>query len=382
MSADDFYLKLKPFLHFEELTSHAHYQSVPDDWVIVIADVVNSTAAIEAGQYKDVNTIGAACIVAAKNAAKQRELPFVFGGDGATLLMPQSQWDTLKQEFSALSNLSRDCFQLELRIGVIPIKTIRGQQQDVEVAKFELTAGTCLAFMRGGGITLADQLIKRPDSKYLFTGNDDQSPDLQGLSCRWKAIPSRNGVVVAILVQARGTDQQQVYQHTLKAIKEILGDDLDSANPVNSDLMAYKSAKECRQEERKLHRKWFSLAGLRRLLEICIAVSIFKRGIPTVVFNAEKYKQSLATHSDYRKFDDTLRMIVDCSSEQSRLLAAQFETLRRDNKIYYGLNESPASRITCFFESAANGGHMHFVDGNNGGYASAARQLKSQIDAT
>ena len=56
--------------------------------------------------------------------------------------------------------------------------------------------------------------------------------------------------------------------------------------------------------------------------------------------------------------------------------------LRQDNKIYYGLNESPASRITCFFESAADGGHMHFVDGNNGGYASAARQLKSQIDAT
>ena len=43
------------------------------------------------GRYKDVNTIGVASIVAIKNAMKNELFPFVFGGDGATALIPASK---------------------------------------------------------------------------------------------------------------------------------------------------------------------------------------------------------------------------------------------------------------------------------------------------
>lgn len=39
-----------------------HYRLVPDDWFIVICDLRDSTKAIDAGLYRNVNLIGAACI--------------------------------------------------------------------------------------------------------------------------------------------------------------------------------------------------------------------------------------------------------------------------------------------------------------------------------
>jgi len=65
-----------------------HYRRVPDDWFIVTCDLRDSTKAIGAGLYQDVNLIGAACISATKTAIPY-DFPFVFGGDGASLLLPE-----------------------------------------------------------------------------------------------------------------------------------------------------------------------------------------------------------------------------------------------------------------------------------------------------
>ena len=45
----------------------------------------DSTRAIAEGRYKDVNMIGAACINAVLNISRKKSVPYVFGGDGATL---------------------------------------------------------------------------------------------------------------------------------------------------------------------------------------------------------------------------------------------------------------------------------------------------------
>ena len=59
----------------------------PDDWVIVITDIRSSSTAVAEGRYKDVNMMGGAAICAVQNATGSRDWPFVFGGDGATLLI-------------------------------------------------------------------------------------------------------------------------------------------------------------------------------------------------------------------------------------------------------------------------------------------------------
>jgi hypothetical protein len=42
------------------------------------------------------------------------------------------------------------------------------------------------------------------------------------------------------------------------------------------------------------------------------------------------------------------------------------------------MHRSPAALVTCLVRSY-DGDHVHFVDGSDGGYALAAKQMKAQL---
>ena len=65
----NFYRDLPAVQNFANLLVLDTYQPVPDDWFVLIADVVNSTGAILNNRYQDVNTLGASCIIASLYAA-------------------------------------------------------------------------------------------------------------------------------------------------------------------------------------------------------------------------------------------------------------------------------------------------------------------------
>jgi hypothetical protein len=48
------------------------------------------------------------------------------------------------------------------------------------------------------------------------------------------------------------------------------------------------------------------------------------------------------------------------------------------NELAYGIHRSSSALATCMVK-AYEGDHVHFVDGADGGYALAARQLKAQL---
>src|SRR5258707_654531 len=64
------------------------FTKVPDSWSVLIFDIVGSAKAIAAGAYKQVNMVGAMCVASAIRYFNRNDIPFVFGGDGATLLIP------------------------------------------------------------------------------------------------------------------------------------------------------------------------------------------------------------------------------------------------------------------------------------------------------
>src|SRR5687768_4436300 len=68
--SQNFYADLPAVGGFEGILNAELYRPFPDDWHVVIADVRDSTGAIGAGRYKDVNLIGASAIIAALNACK------------------------------------------------------------------------------------------------------------------------------------------------------------------------------------------------------------------------------------------------------------------------------------------------------------------------
>lgn len=94
VTQSDFVAKLPAFTRFADVADPGRFAPAPGDWPIYCCDVVNSTQAIGEGRNKAVNMMGAACIMAAVNAAAAADdgaaLAYVFGGDGATILAPSA----------------------------------------------------------------------------------------------------------------------------------------------------------------------------------------------------------------------------------------------------------------------------------------------------
>lgn len=171
-----FYQNIPAFEGFSGVTLLSNYHSTPDSWHIVIADVVNSTRAIEQGRYKDVNMIGAASITAVLNVTSQFDIPYVFGGDGATLLVPPSAVQAVETALAQLQNLADRQLRLKLRVGHTSIHNIRSLGHDILVSKLALSPNNHLAMFTGGGIAAMDRLLKEnsPDITILH-GDEDKS---------------------------------------------------------------------------------------------------------------------------------------------------------------------------------------------------------------
>lgn len=372
----NFYESLIPYTDFRQLTDGKHFQDVPDDWYVIITDIKGSTKAISEGRYKDVNTIGAAGIVVVRRAMMMADFPFVFGGDGATLIVPEKDVHRVCENLAALRQLSQDQYQLDLRIGVVPVKKILEAGKSVKVGKYQITEGRCIAILKGNGLIWAEKEIKGSD-QYLYNKKVVIEPDLRGLSCRWNPIPSRQGKILTLIVSSH-TDNE-AYEVFFNLLGKIFPDGIESANPVNVDLASYKSVSNLIKDERKLHRSIFSPGFILRALEIFVAVAIFKYNIRPLIFNSEKYAKSMRGHSDFRKFDDVLRMVIDCNSEQRKLILEHLQNEHSLKKLCYGVHESDHSLMTCYVDGLDQGQHIHFIDAENGGYALAAVQLKQQL---
>ena len=89
-----FYKKLKKQkIPIHELLNEIHrFEPVPDNWYVVVADIENSTEAVNNGLHGSVNLAATGSIIAVLNELKQIDatfkIPYFFGGDGATFLIP------------------------------------------------------------------------------------------------------------------------------------------------------------------------------------------------------------------------------------------------------------------------------------------------------
>jgi hypothetical protein len=90
------------------------------------------------------------------------------------------------------------------------------------------------------------------------------------------------------------------------------------------------------------------------------------------------YKENALAATDYKKFDDMLRMIIDGNEAQRKNLNRYLEKNYKRGKLVYGLHVSDRALMTCLvFER--NGRQVHFIDGADGGYAVAAKGMKRRI---
>src|SRR4051794_6599315 len=118
----DFFETLPAFAEFSGVANAENYRPLPADWSLATADIVSSTGAIARGEYKAVNMAGASVISAVLNALGHRKIPFVFGGDGAILAVPENALDKTREALALTQVWVKEDLGLDLRAAVVPLR--------------------------------------------------------------------------------------------------------------------------------------------------------------------------------------------------------------------------------------------------------------------
>lgn len=380
-----FFAKLPALGRFREVVEPSGYQPVPDSWLMFLTDVRGSTLAIERGRYKDVNAVGAAAIIALRNALPEVELPFTFGGDGATVLVPGSSGEVALVALRGLRELARSAFQLDLRCAVVPVGELHADGHQVSVAKFRASPNVTLAMFMGDGFSVAEQWVKDPhEGQRYFVEDGPGSVNLEGFECRWRPVPSRRGVVVSLLVSVcvkAPRDKAQIYAEVLDQL-ELLAKREDP-NPISSSALRLQGpfgdfSVEAKARSGQAEGDAFRTARAFARNKAVIGNALLWMGREARGFDGANYRAELVQNCDYRKFDEMLRMVIDLAEPEADRLLEYLEGARALGRLCYGVHRSRHALVTCYVRSFT-GDHVHFVDGAEGGYALAAKQLKAQL---
>ncbi|MCC8962662.1 DUF3095 domain-containing protein [Bradyrhizobium sp. Pear76] len=373
-----FYGGIPVFRGFARLMDPALYAPLPDDWTVGVADIVESTKAIAAQRYKAVNMAGAAVVASVTNALDGREFPFVFGGDGASFAVSPADLDKAREALAATARWVRDDLDLVLRVALMPVSAIRAAGADVRVARFGPSANLSYAMFSGGGLAYADAAMKRGEFA-VDPAPPGTQPDLSGLSCRFEVMPSARGVILSVLVLPAKDADPASFRKVIEDIVVRIEKSPDAGRPVPADGPPLRWPPQGMEYEARA-RRGGSLA-LRRATVLAFtlwAYTLMRFNIPVGKFVPKNYVRQLVENSDFRKFDDGLRMILDCTLELAAELEQRLVAAAAQGVVRYGLHEQDAAMMTCFTPSVMRADHVHFIDGASGGYASAATVLKTR----
>jgi Protein of unknown function (DUF3095) len=375
--SDGFYGTIPVFRGFASLMEPSLYSPLPDDWSIGVADIVESTRAIAEARYKAVNMAGASVIAAVTNALEGREFPFVFGGDGASFAVSPEDIGRAREALAATAAWVKDDLNLVMRVALVPVAAVRAQGLDVRVARFGPSANLSYAMFSGGGLGWAETAMKRGEFSVDVAPAGTQ-PDLTGLSCRFEEIPSVRGLILSVLVvPAKGADPA-AFRKVIEDVIALVERSPDAGRPVPPGGPPLKWPPAGVDYEARAHRGG-SLLKRRAfvLANTLFAYLVMRFGISVGGFVPKTYVQQVVENSDFRKYDDGLRMILDCTPELERALTQRLASAASDGIARYGLHRQDAAMMTCFTPSALRSDHVHFIDGARGGYASAATALKA-----
>ncbi|POF34821.1 DUF3095 family protein [Roseibium marinum] len=382
MSADDFYSDLPSFSDFSSVGELDGYRPVPDDWYVLAADIVRSGDAVAAGRYKEVNMVGAAVIAAVVNRLGHDRVPFVFGGDGAMLVVCEQDVQAGREALAGVVDLARQVMELQLRAAAIPVAHLRALGGDIRLRKYRLSEGNHLAMILGDGLGIADRILKDSEASRAFaiTLQDTALPPLDGLSCRWEPLPAQNGHIVSLIVKPSGR----------KTLPEVMDDVAEKLgfNPLTDDSrtrLAEKSRLRFRFPPRSLRlevqmsfagkalRGW--VTGIAGCLLFMLSYATGWRIGPLV---PAKYIRELSLNTDHRKVGDSLQLVLDLSPAQLAAVESCLEAAFEAGEVVYGMHVSGSALMTCFVEDIGNSRHIHFVDGADGGLSLAAEQFKKR----
>jgi len=366
------YTSLGSMLRKEEL-----FKVVPSEWQVIITDIKGSTKAILDGKHELVNLVATGSIVIVLNIAFRLDvsIPFFFGGDGATFILPP----IMKEEVLLALNQYRQNtlinLNLELRLGAVPVKDIYSKGHVLKLAKLANPTSFTIPILIGDGLNYAEKLIKGPDSLICPNNQSQHKIDLSGMQCRWDKIsaPANKDEIVTLLVVACDTTcPPTALAKVLDKIDEIFGA-TEKRQPISISKLKLKTTFNRYESKVKgrspKNKTWLILkTGLLKLTS-----DVYFR-----TPQGKRFLKTLVQTSDTLVVDGKINTVISGNKGQRLLLQQALIQLEQSGEIIYGLHISNASIMSCYVREKDDL-HIHFVDGSEGGYTNAAIMLKSKI---
>lgn len=376
----NFYNDLKTIEEFSKIMEDKNFSKVPNDWHILVCDIKDSTKAIEEGKYKQVNFVAALSIIGVLNIDDKLDFPYIFGGDGSSLIIPSNLVEKSKKALIEAKKIAKDSFDLELRIGIVSIKEIEKRGFLIEICKHKISENYIQAIVRGKGLELAEELLKTEYETFKIDESTDISyeANFQGLECRWEDIKSPKDETISILIKAINLEKQnEIYKNCINKIEEIAGI-YQKRNPIqkiNQLVLSFNPKRLSIEASVFSKNKILKIFVIFRLLfENLLGLLLMKFSIG----NWSIYKDRITHTTDTEKFDDMLRMVICTTNKESQEIESFLRKEFQSKNIIYGIHKSDSALMTCLIFQR-HGKHTHFVDASNGGYALAAKEMKKRL---
>lgn len=362
----------------ELLGDEGRFVQVPADWHVVVTDIKNSTIAFGAGLHEVVNLIATGSIIATLNLARKSNVgvPFFFGGDGATMLVPNMLLEPVIRALTVHRENGLANFDLDLRVGSVPVADLLASHHALKISRLHISAGFSISVVLGSGLSEAEAMVKRNDPGAVGASAPGDELDLDGMECRWDRIkpetPSHE--VVSLLVTAvQPQSQGPVFKQVIDHIDDIYGPP-ESRNPISVSRLKLKASKVALEMRTRLGR--FSLPYLIRNWIMVQGGRLFFMPKDT----GRYYVQRLVELTDTMVIDGRINTVVAGTSDQRRHLDDRLRAMEGDGLLTYGLFVSRESVMSCYVRDRRDK-HIHFVDGADGGYTMAAKMWKGKQGA-
>jgi len=353
------------------------FYNVPDNWHVVVTDIKNSTLAVKNGKHENVNLIATGSIVSVLNIAFKANItvPFFFGGDGATFIVPPTIIDHVMKALMIYKQNTLDNFELELRTGATSVADIYAEGFKLRICKFCFSETFQIPVVLGNGLSFAERKIKGTENELPGNGIDPEELDLTGMQCRWDKIapPANTDEVLSLLVVALQEDKQpEVFKKVMFHMDLIYGEPR-LRQPISVPKLKFKTTFNRLEKEMQLR------FGKLKFFELMRNWLIGFYGY--IYFHTQKgktYLNRLVEMSDTLVIDGKINTVISGKASQRIQLQEVLDKMEKDGDLFYGFHVSSESVMSCYVRDLENS-HIHFVDGAEGGYTKAAGFIKQKL---
>ena len=358
------------------------FQPVPEDWQVIVVDIEGSSQAVKNGLHQEVNLAATGSIIAVLNHIKTRHgdlvIPYWFGGDGATFLVPASLRDELMATLENYRHHVKQQFFMSLRVGSVGVREVYAAGHTIRLVKAQLNGHLVVPIALGNGLKHGEALIKSCFIDETVVPDHLDEVDLTGMECRWNEIapPFDQEQILCVIVTCDDeATQPKVFESVMTKITSIFGS-LQERQPISVTRLKLNLTIG------KIQREMYACLGrfnMTYLLKHWVT-TIFGKYYFKFFKDGKRYLQQVSELSTTLMVDGNINSVISGTAEEIAKLTEFLEALEGEGVLKFGVHTTYASVLSCYVvDRTAN--HIHFVDGTEGGFTAAARMFKAKLAA-